>query len=196
MLQGGIGCVRFQPAIVEGQGRAWFMSVKTNPVLVTKHLRFPCAAGLRRASACAASPLRGGGALSPSSARFAGMGSRRPASSTVRSTASASAPMSSSCSFPSCGQETSSSSIISAATKPGPCARCSRPSAQGLVPAALLTRSQLDRKGLLQNQTLDAPRPEAHLGRPLALCLQAPQDHPPPECCNDIQSAGYAHVKT
>jgi hypothetical protein len=86
--------------------------------------------------------------------------------------------MSNGCSCPPCGEETSSSSTISAATKPRPCARCSRPSAQDFGTCRPTLLISTPSKGLLQDQALDAPRPEAHPRRPLALRRQPTQDHP------------------
>lgn len=47
------------------------------------------------------------------------------------------------------------------------------------MPAALFARSQPDRKGLLQDQTLDAPRPETHTPSPLALGIIRAVRSPP-----------------
>ncbi len=49
---------------------------------------------------------------------------------------------------------------------------------KALVSPALLTGSQPDREGLLQDQTLDEARPEAHPRRPLAVHRRPSQDHP------------------
>ena len=142
----------------------------------------PCAAGPRRASACAASPLRATVA-DPDLPRRAALGRDHRTLHLRRS-----------------DQRPVLPRLCRAAAPAGPAARRHRrprqsrqpqsqgpaPDAQGrrreaLVSAALLTRSQPDRKGLLQDQALDAPRPEAHPGRPRALHRQSssrPSDNP------------------
>ncbi len=106
--------------------------------------------------------------------------SRPLASSTGRSTASASELMSNSNSFPFSSPATSSSWTISAAISRPLCAASSAARRQALVPAALLTRSQSDRAGLCQDQALDAHRPEAHHRRHLALHRRPRHNYPAP----------------
>ena len=89
-------------------------------------------------------------------------------SSTVRSTAAASGPGSSSFSSRHSGPAISSSSTISAATRARGPQRHPQRRRPSLVPAGLLPRPQPDRTGLRQDQTLDARRPEAVHRRYLA----------------------------